>query len=372
MHDEPKRILYYSEGWGFGGIERFIMNTVVKLDPAQYRFDIFCTHDWSDVYDDTITRLGGRRYVVFKGHKPDLVKRLFASTSAWKRLLRKNHYDVVHINTMNGVGFIYAHLARECGIPIRIVHCHNTTFGSGYRGIKTVAHKAGITLYSHDATDNLACSRDAGTFLFGKRPFLVIQNGVNTDQFAFDSGTRSEVRHDLGVEPDTVLFGALGRLSEAKNPLFQIRILHALRERGVSAELLLMGNGDLKRKVVECATSLHVKESLHLLDSTDQPEKYLDALDVFTLPSLYEGFPTMSLVEARANGLPCLASQEVEHAGSALTGVHFIPLTDVQEWASQVLLYSAVAENKRTEGKSIIETAGLDRESMVSQVLRLY
>ena len=371
MHDAPKRILYYSEGWGFGGIERFIMNTVAQLNPAQYRFDIFCTHDWSDAYDDTISCLGGRRYVVFKGHKPNLVKRLFASISVWKRLLRKNHYDVVHINIMNGVGFIYAHRARKAGIPVRIVHSHNTAFGSGHWHIKQAAHELGVKLYSDASTCNLACSEDAGYFLFGDKSFQVINNGVDVATFGFDQTIRHDVRNELGVNDRTIVFGSIGRISEAKNPLFQLQILNQLVGLDVDAKLVLIGEGDDADQVEEAMGRLHLRDHVFRLGSTSEPARYLDAMDVFTLPSKFEGYP-MTLVEAVANGLPCLVSDSVNLGEGELPDTWFLPITSTSLWVSYLQQAAPKGQERHTGGQQIVKQLGYDSATMVRHLEKCY
>lgn len=371
MHGEPKRILYYSEGWGLGGIERFIMNTVGQLDSAHYRFDIFCTHDWNDVYDDTIARLGGRRYVVFKGHKPNLVKRLFASISAWKRLLQKNRYDVVHINTMNGVGFIYAHLAREARIPVRIVHSHNTAFGSGHGRIKQVAHELGVALYSNDSTCNLACSQEAGHFLFGNKSFQVINNGVDVETFGFDRVIRHDVRSELDVSDQTIVFGSIGRISEAKNPFFQLQILNQLIGLNVDAKLVLIGQGEDANQVEETMDRLHLRDHVFRLDSTSEPARYLDAMDVFTLPSKFEGYP-MTLVEAVTNGLPCLVSDSVNLGEGVLPDTRFLPITSASLWASYLQQAAVRGRERRTGGQQVVKQLGYDSATMVRHLEKYY
>ena len=79
-----KKILFYSEGWGTGGIEAFIMNSIRCLDKTQFKFDVFCTHDYDNGYDDELHGLGAQRFIVFHGAKPNLLKRLSHSTRRWR------------------------------------------------------------------------------------------------------------------------------------------------------------------------------------------------------------------------------------------------------------------------------------------------
>lgn len=365
------RILYYSEGWGLGGIERFVMNTVEMLDPEEYRFDIFCTHDWSDNYDPTIKKLGGKRYTVFKGYKPNLLTRLLASTKAWAELLREGHYDVVHINTMNGVGFVYAHIARINRVPVRIVHSHNSAFGAGHSVIKSLAHKIGIRLYAKDANSKLACSKEAGEYLFGSRHFEIISNGIDTEAFAFSQDDRTAIRNTLGIPNDALVFGTVGRLSEAKNPLFQIKVLDILRKAKLNAYLLLVGEGELRSAVVKLAEELGIENYILLPGSSKAPQKYLSALDVLSMPSKYEGFP-LSLIEAVGNGLACVVSESVKLEPNSMP-IYFMPISSAAYWASSIRNIWEKSDTKtRIRGLSTVIEAGYSRETMSKQLTRTY
>lgn len=305
-----RRILYYSEGWGLGGIEAYVMSVVAAMDREHYSFDIFCTHDWDTSYDAAIEAAGGRRLTVFHGHKPPLPVRLAASTMAFRRLLANQQYDIVHINTMNGVGFIYARIAEKAGVPVRIVHSHNADFGAGSRRIKSVAHRLGKRLWGPSASARLACSEDAGHYLYDALPFTLIRNCVDTTRFRYNTDTRQEVRNELGIGAQTLLFGTVGRLAEAKNPVFQVDVLRCLRDRGEDARLLLVGSGPLEDDILDRAHELGVSDNVHLLGARTDVERYYNALDVFSMPSLFEGAP-FTPIEAMSTGLPCLLSTRI-------------------------------------------------------------
>ena len=366
------KILYYSEGWGLGGIERFIVNTVEELNRNNYSFDVFCTHDWDAGYDEIISSLGGKRYTVFHGFKPNLVKRTICSSNAWRKQLRSKHYDAVHINTMNGMGFLYAKIAYDEGIPVRIVHSHNSTFGSGSRMIKHVMHRFGQKAWARYATFNLACSPEAGEYLFGDRKFEVIRNGVDTERFRFNMSIRSQLRVELGVGSGSLLFGSVGRLAEAKNPLFQIRVLKVLCDMGVDAHLLLVGEGPLSQRVREEAETLGLTDRVHLPGGTAEPERFMSALDVFTMPSLYEGFP-MTVVEATDNGLPLLISNAI-HLGSFETpGIQYLPADQPRQWAEAIMrCKSDETLSDRIDGPHIVNSLGYNCVAITRQLESMY
>lgn len=330
------KILFYSEGWGRGGIERFIMNTVENLDLSKFAFDIYCTHDWDNGYDEEIHCLGGQRYVSFSNHKPGLVHRLQVSTKAWKNLLEKNKYDIVHINTMNGVGFVYAHIAAEIGVPCIVVHSHNSDFGGSHRVVKNIAHETGKKLYGGDATVRLACSQQAGNYLFDNRPFEIIRNGANTKIFVYSRSARNAIREDLDIPESAIVFGSIARLAEAKNPVFQIRILESVRSMGQNAFLLLVGSGPLHDEILSEAKERDLLDFVKMPGNTDRPQDFYSAMDIMTMPSVFEGFP-MAIAEALSCGLPCLLSPVVPSIDAAHMIQCHLDLSDPVPWARKIV-----------------------------------
>lgn len=310
MAGRKLNVLLYSEGWGNGGIESFITNLIKVVDKEKFSFDVFCTHDTDSIYDKMLNNQSISRYVVFKGYKPNLIKRLFASTKAWRNQLSQKRYDAVHINTMNGIGFIYAAIAERAGVPVRIVHSHNSRFGCGMESIKQVAHRLGRALWQKSATVQLACSQDAGKYLFEDTAFSVLPNAIDVDRFRYSRENRKTMRSKLNVGEGEILLGNLGRLSEAKNPLFQLDIFSEFLQDNPEAKYLMVGKGELDEVVSDFIQKKNLTSSVIRIDGTDRPEDVYSALDAFLMPSLFEGL-AMTCVEAQCNGLPVLASDKI-------------------------------------------------------------
>lgn len=367
-----KKILFYSEGWGLGGIETFIMNTIRELPRDEYQCDVFCTHDWSDAHDEELASLGARRYCVFRGQKPNQLKRLTKSPQEFRKLLRANKYDVVHICTMNGMGFLYSRVARQEHVPVRIVHSHNSDFGQGHRGIKTVFHNIGKFLWKKTTTQLVACSSEAGQYLFDSSPYLLIPNGLDTNRYRYNADARVRLRNELGIPEDAILFGAVGRIAEAKQPLFQVDILKELRHSGVNAYLLLVGSGPLESVVKKYAGEQGLAEYLRLPGSASDPSGYYSALDVFTMPSSFEGFG-LTILEASSSGLPCFISAKVPDLPYPLEQVQRVPNNSAKDWASAIQKMFVQGENKlREHAADEINNAGYGVENMVKKLITVY
>ena len=136
-----KRVLCYAEAWGQGGIETFLMELFRRLQGNGVSFSLYSCWDWNDSFDDELAKLGIDRYTVFSGYKPGQLKRLCDGSKGFAELVNTMSPDVVYINTMNGMGFLYSEVAMKCCVPVRVVHSHNSAFGSGQAAAKAVMNK---------------------------------------------------------------------------------------------------------------------------------------------------------------------------------------------------------------------------------------
>lgn len=74
------------------------------------------------------------------------------------------------------------------------------------------------------------------------------------------------------------------------------------------ARLIIVGGGEKALELEQLKESLGLQEKVFLVGSSQQVSDYLQAVDTFVLPSLYEGL-AISMVEAQASGLPILVSE---------------------------------------------------------------
>lgn len=367
-----KRILFYSEGWGLGGIETFIMNTIRELPREQFQCDVFCTHDWSDAHDEELTSLGVHRYCVFSGHKPNQLKRLLSSSQEFRKLLRKKRYDVVHICTMNGMGFLYSQIARQEHVPTRVVHSHSSMFGEGHQMVKRVFHNLGKCLWKKSATVLIACSEDAGKYLFDNTDFILLPNGIDTRKYRFSLRQRESLRNKLSIPSNALLFGAVGRIADVKQPFFQVDLLCSLRAAGIPAYLLLVGDGPLSGEVSNYAKEKKVADFLRLPGATSDPSGDYSALDVFTMPSLFEGLP-MVLIEAASSGLPCLISKNVPEIPFPLEQVHRVEGSNADFWTHEIREVERKTKlENRAEAFREVQNAGYAVSTMAQTLVDIY
>ena len=302
------------------GITSVIMNYYRKLDKSGLQIDFVALSGISDPLLQELEAGGSRVFCLpRKGNPLSYLWRL-------TRLLRAGRYDALHVHGNSATMALDLLPGVLAGVPMRIAHSHNTTC------THMRAHKLLSPLFQKCCTHALACGDAAGKWLFGSRPFQVLNNGIDLASYRYDETTRLSFRQRIGAE-DKLVIGHVGNFVEQKNHDFLLRWFARLAEKRPDAQLLLIGEGELLAQSRQTARELGIIEQVVFLGKSTEVASWLQAMDVFVLPSLHEGLPVV-LVEAQAAGLSCFAADTVT-AEADLTGtVRFLPITDPGCWAA--------------------------------------
>ena len=202
----------------------------------------------------------------------------------------------------------------------------------------TLTWRAAHLVYQLFADYFLGCGVAAGRFVFGdhidRRPnFSVACNAVDQTRFYPNAAARTAIRAQYGITGTERLAGFVGRLNHQKNPLYLIRVFVAMVQQDPRWKLLLVGGGEQEQPMRELAAQLGVADRVLFAGVQNNVPDYMNAFDLFLLPSNFEGSP-VTLVEAQGCGVPCLASTNVPGDGSVTELVHFLPLSaPFEEWA---------------------------------------
>lgn len=314
-----------------GGVESVVMNYYRHIDRSRIQFDIIADEDSTYIPYEEIESLGGRVYVVPPYQKMN--KYIPALIS----LFKENNYKIVHshINTLS-VFPLYA--AKRAGVPARIAHNHSTAAkGETKKNIFKYTLRPFAKLYS---TNYAACSKYAGEWLFGKKSMergevTVFNNAIDLNKFRFNENIRNEVRRELGVE-DKFVIGHVGRFCYQKNQDLLLDIFAEVCKRDIDAVLLLIGDGDDRKRIEEKAGTISSGKVLFLGNRNDVYRLY-QAMDVFVMPSRYEGLG-MVAVEAQMCGVKTVVSTAVPTEAEISENIKFVDLSDgIDVWISAIL-----------------------------------
>ncbi len=343
---EPIRVLQVVTYMGRGGLETMLMNYYRQLDRSRVQFDFLVHRDFEADYDAEILSLGGRIH---------RLPQLNPFSSGYLKALdnffaQHKEYKIVHshLDCMAGIPLKYA---KKHGVPMRIAHSHSSSQTKDKKYLLKLLFKRNIP---KNATQLFACSQKAGDWMFGGADFQVVNNAIDAKVYAFDPDIRAEARKELGISPDALVVGHVGRFDPPKNHDFILRIFAQLPP---NARLLLIGDGALRRQTEEQASKLGIADRVIFTGVRKDVPRLLQAMDVFLFPSTYEGLP-VSIVEAQAAGLPCLISDKVPMECKKTDLVEQIPLErPTEHWAQQVL---QAAKLPRTDQYEEIKKAGFD------------
>ena len=364
---QGKRVICYSEAWGQGGIETFLMSLFRRLQGKGFAFTVFSCWDWNPAMDEELASLGIDRYTVFPDHKPGQAKRLREGSAGFGELIDLIRPDAVYVNTMNGMGFLYTDVAKRKGVPVRVAHSHNSAFGSGQAATKAVMHNFGKAVLGGSATARLACSDEAGRYLFGGRPFTVVNNGIDTDRFAFNPDARAELRERFGIPQDAPLFGSVGRLAEAKNPLFQIRTFAEILKLEPSAYYLMVGDGDMRQQVEALVRELGLEDRVIMPGYLPDPAPVYSALDCFLMPSLFEGLAIVR-IESQCARCAIVCSEALPPEAHVTDAEVLMPLSAGERAWAEKAVEMARMEGDRAAYAELVREAGFDADDTTRQV----
>ena len=316
-----------------GGVESVVMNYYRNIDKSKVQFHFICDEDSTDIPYDEIEKLGGKVIIV-----PPYQK-LFKYQKELYKIFKENGYKIVHSH-INALSVFPLRAAKKAGVPIRIAHSHTTSNKKEWkRNLAKNILRPFSKVYSNQY---LSCSKLAGKWLFGKKAFLngnikIINNAIDLEKFKFNKDKRNEIRKEIGLDEDTFLVGHIGRFVTVKNHEFLLDIFNEIHKKEKNSKLILIGRGPLEKNINRKINELGIKEEVIFTGQINNVSDYYNAIDVFLLPSLYEGLPVVG-IEAQANGILCKFSSNMTKEAKVLNTTDFISLKETaKKWAEIIL-----------------------------------
>lgn len=333
-----------------GGIESFLFNVYSHIDREKVQFDFIEYGSEERDFNKKFEKLGGRIYTL-----PNRIKFPLLAEKELKNIIRKNNYKIVHIhkNSLSDTSAI--RICQKLNVPTIVIHSHNS---SRDNKIIVMLHKLNKKVIKLDNCIKLACSDKAGNWLFNKGDNIkIINNGIELQRFIYNEEIRKKVREKLTIEAEYVI-GNVGRITEQKNPQFLIELLHKINKKQFNIKLLLVGDGELLDNTKKLVRDLGESENVIFTGKVDKPEEYYQAMDLFVMPSYYEGFPIAAL-EAQASGLPCILSNKITNEIKVTENVEFLDLENELDWKE--LIEKMYNKKEKRENKfSVLKEQGYD------------
>lgn len=371
MANNPIRILQVVPSLNrSAGVARVVYNWNRFHDENRVHFDFLHHSSRNGVllhnkrYDEELKAVGSEVFTV--NYAADDLKRFIREVHEVFEKVGAD-YDIVHCHMPNSA-FCVLREAELVGIEHRVLHSHlNNSSDKFLHRLRNAPLNA---IGKHYATDCIACSDDAGRFLFGSRPFTVINNGIPLEQFAYDSESRKLLRSELGIKETDPVVGCVGRLVKQKNFPFAVRVFAKFHEAFPDAKMLILGDGDDREELEGIISSEHLSNVVILAGVREDINKLYSVMDVFFMPSLYEGLP-VSAVEAQAAGLPCVYSDNVPRETDITGTGTFLSLdADIDKWTKT--LENAFNRGRLTDNPVLLEQRGYSAKANAELLMQHY
>lgn len=298
----PKRILYIyrSVGENYGGALVDLLNVVTRLDPTRYTATILLSCG-----DEPMTRFRRLGVETIFLPLPPLRKGKsipflpFAVLRLW-RLLRARGIALVHVNDADDAA-IASMACRLIGIPC-VAHMRSQMAPNKFR--KLCLHWADLLIAVSEGV--------RGKAIQGGMPaekVVTVYSGIDPER-AKASGDGRSIRAERGISPETLVIGSVANIAPKKGYDVLIRAMAKARQDINDLVCLIVGADErgLQRGLERLGESLGLEGRVWFAGFQEDVFPYLDAMDLFVLASVDEGFGIV-LLEAMACGKPVVATR---------------------------------------------------------------
>ena len=353
------------------GVSSVLMNYYRELDKKLFQFDFLVSRkDTSDkTYYQEIKSLGGKIYTT---HSPLSPKEVLKGTEEIRDVLRVHakEYDVFHIHTPSMSSFVVGEIKKQTLAPI-VIHSHSSM--SSTNRIKAFLNSILTRKCAEYASAYVACSEEAAIFLFGEKKIkekgiFYLNNAIYPEIYLFDEFKREEIRNNLQIENSRTLIH-VSNFSLIKNVqfLFDIAVMLTKKDNR-KYTLLLVGDGPEREKLERKFKEELPEFKVIFVGKTNRVADYLNAADIFLLPSLKEGLP-VSVVEAEACGLKCILNDTITKSVD-LGLVSYLTLNS-EIWTEKIKSINWSIKDRKSASKGFANTLFNIKKS-VAQLQHFY
>jgi len=352
------------------GIDKYLLQVLSVAREEGIVLD-FLTSQYSKEAECFLHQKGSRLYTVHSLKKPHLHYRDV------KQILSSGEYTGAYFNVSEPLNLMGAKAAHDLSLPCS-VHSHASNMDVSsfpqrwVRGAINCLCRPMIRSY----TDRFyTCSSKAAEWLFGKEfssseRCRVIYNAVDETRFYPCEEKRRVVRKELGFSEKDFVIGHVGSYCYQKNNFFLPKILEEAVKDCPNAKMLLVGDGADRPAVEEDFFRRGLSQNVLFLGVRTDVSELFRAMDVFVLPSRFEGLPIVA-VEAQLSGVPCLLSDRIDPLVCLSSRSELLSLSDPSLWAREALRFEGLDQNEASYTNISLFSAHKNRAQLVQLVMDL-
>lgn len=349
------------------GVCSTVMNYYDNMDNNKIIFDFMVHEDTPEYFRQKLADRGSKLYQMPALKTKNLIKYIKALDNFF---IEHKEYKIIHGHIANASIF-YLCSAKHHGVPVRIIHSHNSKGADNL--IKRVRNFILNSPIKSLANSYFACSNKAADFLYGrifvkKNKVIILNNAIDVDKYSFNISLRNKLRNKMNLN-DAYIIGNVGRFCNQKNHDFLIDIFYEIHKSKKESILMLVGEGELESKIKEKVHILDLDDAVIFMGIRSDVHKLMQIMDLFVLPSLFEGLPVVG-IEAQTAGLQCVFSSSITREADITGNVTFIELNDgAKIWRDKII--NLTNERKSADSKKI-KLAGFNIKDQSNYLSKYY
>lgn len=351
------------------GVTQYVLQNWKFIDKSKFQFDFATRSKVLDFADEVIAQGCKIHYLSCSSEEDE--------TQFIKEIneILDEDYDVIHLHTSFWKGYLVEKIAMERKCPIVIIHSHSTMIDI----LDEKKREEYIKIHNYYrenlpleyGTHFCACSKLAADWLFGEQipreKIKILKNAIDVDKYSFSQKIRDDYRRKLGIDGNFVL-GHVGRFVYQKNHKMLIEIFKEVHKELPNSKLILVGIGPLEDTIRKQVKDYGLENAVMFMGKRDDVPELMQAMDVFLLPSHFEGLGLV-LIEAQAAGLKCLTSKNIPGEAKITKDIQILS-NDVYEWVNSIIKLKN--GYKREKNKCLIEPAGYNLNDQIKIIEKLY
>jgi glycosyltransferase involved in cell wall biosynthesis len=288
----PIKILITIRQGKIGGGESHVLELVKHLDKTRYEPIVLSFTDGPMITQ--LNEWGIKTHIIFT-EKP-------FNFLVWRKVydfLVAEKVKIVHAHGTRANSNVFW-AAKKLKLPI-IYTVHGWSFHQDQNRLIKTIRQEGERLLVRQSKIVICVSNsnyEEGKNKIGLKHAQVIDHGIDIEKFN-PQKKYGDLKKELNIASDETLVGFIARITVQKDPHTLIRAIAEVVKQTSKIKFLMVGNGDLKDSTIELAKKLNVDNYITFQDFRQDTPNILSGIDIYCLPSLWEGLP-IGLLEAMA------------------------------------------------------------------------
>jgi glycosyltransferase involved in cell wall biosynthesis len=358
------KVIHLTNALDIGGIENLIKNIVLNDKETNNEYHVALSDGRISHYDKLFLENNIKlHYFDKESKKPNLINYY----KNLRRISKIEKFDVIHSHLYFFSGWI-VFISYILGFKTRVSHIHDTEKGRKITFIRLTYQYIFRNLIKVFSTKVIAVSESSMKYVIGKKSdnkrYYIIKNGILSEHHSFHLNKRIEFRKKYKVSDDSLVFGSAARFVNQKNHKAIIDSFNEIYKNNKKVYLFLAGEGELLDFYKSYVDNLNCSAHVFFLGKIDDVNHFNSFLDIFLMPSFYEGLP-ISLIEAICSGLKCYIS-ELPTLGE------FFKFDNVDSYNNLVETYNERNLKDRNKYRYLIENEGYDLYKTIYEINRIY